>query len=43
MLEGDLGVVGAGDPNISGRFYDGDSFAVFKTWAAAAAPAASNG
>lgn len=36
VLEGDLGVVGAGDPNISGRFYDGDSFAVFKTWAAAA-------
>ena len=36
VLEGDLAVVGAGDPNISGRFYDGDSFAVFKTWAAAA-------
>jgi serine-type D-Ala-D-Ala carboxypeptidase/endopeptidase (penicillin-binding protein 4) len=36
VLEGDLAVVGAGDPNISGRFYEGDSFAVFKTWAAAA-------
>lgn len=36
VLEGDLAVVGAGDPNISGRFYEGDSFAVFKAWAAAA-------
>ena len=36
VLSGDLAIVGGGDPNISGRFYDGDSFAVFKTWAAAA-------
>ncbi len=33
-LAGDLGVVGGGDPNISGRHYDGDSLAVFRTWAA---------
>lgn len=33
VLAGDLGVVGGGDPNISGRFYDGDSFAVFRAWA----------
>ncbi len=32
-LHGDLGVVGAGDPNISGRAFDGDSFAVFRGWA----------
>lgn len=36
VLQGDIAVVGAGDPNISGRFYEGDSFAVFKAWAAAA-------
>ena len=35
VLEGDLAVVGAGDPNISGRFYDGDSLAVFRSWAIA--------
>lgn len=34
-LDGDLAVVGGGDPNISGRHYDGDSFAVFRRWAAA--------
>ncbi|MFN7943220.1 MAG: D-alanyl-D-alanine carboxypeptidase/D-alanyl-D-alanine-endopeptidase [Thermoanaerobaculia bacterium] len=34
-LEGDLAVLGGGDPNISGRFHDGDSFAVFREWAAA--------
>ena len=33
-LKGDLIVVGSGDPNISGRFYNGDRTAVFKTWAA---------
>lgn len=32
-LEGDLVVVGGGDPNISGRFHDGDPTAVFKGWA----------
>jgi D-alanyl-D-alanine carboxypeptidase/D-alanyl-D-alanine-endopeptidase (penicillin-binding protein 4) len=35
VLRGDLGVVGAGDPQISGREYGGDSFAVFRPWAAA--------
>ena len=30
---GSLLVVGGGDPNISGRFYDNDSFAVFDRWA----------
>src|SRR6185295_16602021 len=34
-LRGDLGVVGAGDPQISGREYGGDSFAAFRPWAAA--------
>jgi D-alanyl-D-alanine carboxypeptidase/D-alanyl-D-alanine-endopeptidase (penicillin-binding protein 4) len=34
VLHGDLAVIGGGDPNISGRFYEGDSFAVFKAWAA---------
>ncbi|HVT58260.1 MAG TPA: D-alanyl-D-alanine carboxypeptidase/D-alanyl-D-alanine-endopeptidase [Thermoanaerobaculia bacterium] len=32
-LEGDLGVIGGGDPNISGRAFDGDSYAVFRDWA----------
>ena len=32
-LEGDLGVVGGGDPGISGRAFDGDSYAVFRPWA----------
>lgn len=32
-LQGDLGVIGGGDPNISGRLYNGDSFAVFRRWA----------
>ncbi len=31
-LAGDLGVVGGGDPNISGRAWDGDAFAVFRGW-----------
>jgi serine-type D-Ala-D-Ala carboxypeptidase/endopeptidase (penicillin-binding protein 4) len=35
VLQGDLGVVGGGDPNISGRSFDGDSFAVFRQWARA--------
>jgi serine-type D-Ala-D-Ala carboxypeptidase/endopeptidase (penicillin-binding protein 4) len=33
VLSGDLGVVGGGDPNISGRAWEGDSFAVFRGWA----------
>ena len=33
LLDGDLGVIGGGDPNISGRHYNGDSFAVFRQWA----------
>ncbi|MCB1008866.1 MAG: D-alanyl-D-alanine carboxypeptidase/D-alanyl-D-alanine-endopeptidase [Acidobacteria bacterium] len=32
-LEGDLAVFGAGDPNISGRFHDGDPYAIFRGWA----------
>ena len=32
-LAGDLIVYGTGDPNISGRFYDGDVLALFRTWA----------
>ncbi|MEM7050899.1 MAG: D-alanyl-D-alanine carboxypeptidase/D-alanyl-D-alanine-endopeptidase [Acidobacteriota bacterium] len=34
-LEGDLAVIGGGDPNISGRHFGGDSYAVFRSWAAA--------
>ena len=34
VLAGDLAVVGGGDPNISGRRYAGDAFAVFRGWAA---------
>jgi serine-type D-Ala-D-Ala carboxypeptidase/endopeptidase (penicillin-binding protein 4) len=34
ILDGDLAVVGSGDPNISGRFHDGDVYAVFRAWAA---------
>lgn len=33
VLHGDLGVVGGGDPNLSGRHHDGDSLAVFRIWA----------
>ncbi len=33
ILKGDVGVVGGGDPNISGRHHNGDSFAVFRQWA----------
>lgn len=32
-LDGDLGVRGGGDPSLSGRQYDGDSFGAFRTWA----------
>lgn len=35
VLHGDLAVVGGGDPNISGRHWHGDSFAVFRQWARA--------
>jgi D-alanyl-D-alanine carboxypeptidase/D-alanyl-D-alanine-endopeptidase (penicillin-binding protein 4) len=35
VLQGSLGVVGSGDPQISGRDYGGDSFAAFRTWAQA--------
>ncbi|HYU30826.1 MAG TPA: D-alanyl-D-alanine carboxypeptidase/D-alanyl-D-alanine-endopeptidase [Thermoanaerobaculia bacterium] len=35
VLEGDLGVVGGGDPHISGRDYNGDSYAPFRPWAQA--------
>jgi serine-type D-Ala-D-Ala carboxypeptidase/endopeptidase (penicillin-binding protein 4) len=32
-LQGDLKVVGRGDPTIGGRFYDGDANTVFRGWA----------
>lgn len=32
-LSGDLVVIGAGDPNVSGRFFDGDPTAIFARWA----------
>ncbi|MGE0641456.1 MAG: D-alanyl-D-alanine carboxypeptidase/D-alanyl-D-alanine-endopeptidase [Thermoanaerobaculia bacterium] len=32
-LVGDVAIVGDGDPNISGRFHDGDSYGVFRSWA----------
>jgi serine-type D-Ala-D-Ala carboxypeptidase/endopeptidase (penicillin-binding protein 4) len=35
ILHGDLGVVGSGDPQISGREYDGDPYGPFRPWAAA--------
>ncbi|HEX9944155.1 MAG TPA: D-alanyl-D-alanine carboxypeptidase/D-alanyl-D-alanine-endopeptidase [Thermoanaerobaculia bacterium] len=35
VLRGDLGVVGSGDPQISGREYGGDAFGPFRPWAAA--------
>ncbi len=34
VLAGDMAVVGGGDPAISGRRYEGDSLAVFRSWAA---------
>ena len=33
LLRGDLGVIGGGDPNISGRAFDGDSYGAFRSWA----------
>jgi len=33
VLDGDLVVVGGGDPSISGRFYGGKTTAVFEEWA----------
>lgn len=35
VLRGDLGVVGSGDPQISGREFGGDSYGAFRPWAAA--------
>lgn len=32
-LAGDICLVGGGDPNLSGRFHNGDVTALFKTWA----------
>lgn len=34
VLNGDLIIVGSGDPNISGRFHDGNAAYVFEQWAA---------
>lgn len=33
LLKGDILVKGGGDPNISGRFFEGDRTALFKRWA----------
>lgn len=33
ILDGDLAIIGGGDPNISGRFHGGDIYAVFRQWA----------
>ncbi|MFQ5863570.1 MAG: D-alanyl-D-alanine carboxypeptidase/D-alanyl-D-alanine-endopeptidase [Candidatus Brocadiales bacterium] len=35
ILDGDIVIRGGGDPNISGRFYEGRSTAVLERWAAA--------
>src|SRR5579872_1606151 len=35
VLKGDLGVIGSGDPQISGREYGGDPYGAFRPWAAA--------
>ena len=35
VLDGDLAVVGGGDPTLSGRDHDGDPYAVFTPWAQA--------
>ena len=35
VLHGDMAVIGGGDPNLSGRFYQGDSLGAFRPWAAA--------
>ncbi len=34
-LDGDLAIIGGGDPNLSGRQYQGDTFGPFREWAAA--------
>jgi D-alanyl-D-alanine carboxypeptidase/D-alanyl-D-alanine-endopeptidase (penicillin-binding protein 4) len=34
-LDGDVAVIGAGDPNLSGRFSGGDAYAAFRPWAQA--------
>jgi D-alanyl-D-alanine carboxypeptidase/D-alanyl-D-alanine-endopeptidase (penicillin-binding protein 4) len=34
-LNGNLCVIGGGDPNLSGRFREGDPLAIFREWAAA--------
>lgn len=34
-LDGDLAVIGGGDPNLSGRDHEGDPYAVFAPWAEA--------
>lgn len=39
VLDGDLLLVGRGDPNISGRFHQGKTTAVLEEWAAAVAQA----
>jgi len=36
-LAGDLAIVAGADPNLSGRFHDGDAFAPFRPWAQALA------
>ena len=35
LLTGDLAIVGGGDPNLSGRQYQGDAFGPFREWASA--------
>ena len=35
VLDGDLAVVGGGDPSLSGRDHEGDTYAVFAPWAEA--------
>lgn len=35
VLQGDVAVIGGGDPNISGRWHQGDSLGAFRPWAAA--------
>lgn len=35
VLQGDLAIVGGGDPNISGRLFQGDPFGAFRLWAKA--------